>query len=359
MTIVGLDIGGANLKAATAAGEAVTVPFPLWQQPGQLAGALRGLLEQLPAADFLAVTMTGELADCYPNRAEGVRHILEAVEQVTAGRPAAVWQTAGEFVSAETACEFPELTSAANWHALATWAGRIVPAGYGLLLDIGSTTADCILLHDGSPEPRGLTDFERLQTGELVYTGVRRTPVFAVAGEVPLRTGKIPLAAELFATMRDVWLLEGQLAEDAADSDTADGRSATIPAAEARLRRAFCAMDQELSSAELHAAAAFLAAEQQGQLHRAVTRVIEAAGRPFPAEPAEHADPQAEVFAAQNCLIGQVLISGSGSFLAARIVETHPLLAEAETLRLDSLAGPAIATAACAYALAQLAAERC
>src|SRR5256885_9284124 len=51
-----------------------------------------------------------------------------------------------------------------------------------LLLDTGSTTTDIIPMINGVPVPVGRTDPHRLGTGELVYTGVRRTPVCAVLG---------------------------------------------------------------------------------------------------------------------------------------------------------------------------------
>src|SRR4051794_1172212 len=63
-TILGLDIGGANLKAATADKRAVSVPFPLWKQPDKLPAALAELVAKFPEAEELAVTMTGELCDC-------------------------------------------------------------------------------------------------------------------------------------------------------------------------------------------------------------------------------------------------------------------------------------------------------
>ena len=41
---------------------------------------------------------------------------------------------------------------------------------------------DIVYLNQGAAEPRGHTDLERLATGELVYTGARRTPICAVLG---------------------------------------------------------------------------------------------------------------------------------------------------------------------------------
>ena len=44
MAIIGLDIGGANLKAATADGAAQSRPFALWKRPRELAAELNKLL---------------------------------------------------------------------------------------------------------------------------------------------------------------------------------------------------------------------------------------------------------------------------------------------------------------------------
>ena len=47
MNVIGLDIGGANLKAADVNGRAVARGFALWKQPEQLTAELAALL-----ADF-------------------------------------------------------------------------------------------------------------------------------------------------------------------------------------------------------------------------------------------------------------------------------------------------------------------
>ena len=154
MQIIGLDIGGANLKAAGVDGAAVSSPFAIWREPERLGQELSALLSQLPVADAVAVTMTAELADCFGTKDQGVRRILDAVTDVAAGRPVVVWQTGGEFVSVEDAVEIPRLVAAANWHALATFAGRLTGEGPAVLLDVGTTTTDIIPLADGVPVPQ-------------------------------------------------------------------------------------------------------------------------------------------------------------------------------------------------------------
>src|SRR5262245_9426611 len=100
MSWLGLDIGGANLKAADGSGWARSVPFALWREPESLASQLNALFDDSPPATRLAVTMTGELCDCFPNKAEGVRRILAAVGQASVGREVWVYQVDGRFVSA-------------------------------------------------------------------------------------------------------------------------------------------------------------------------------------------------------------------------------------------------------------------
>lgn len=334
--VIGLDIGGANLKAAHSDGECRAKAFPLWQSPKQLAAELRNLIDEWLPARAIAVTMTGELADCFATKAEGVDRILASVESLAEDTPVAVWQTGGEFVSPDFAREFPLLVAAANWHALATFVGRMSPEGRSLLIDVGTTTCDIIPIENGLPMPSGRTDLDRLQSGELVYSGVRRTPVCAVAHSVPLGEGYIQLAAELFATMLDVYLLTGNIAEDGADCDTANGRPATIDAAHDRIARAICGDRTEVSLDQAQGIATFLADVQLQRLSGALTRVL----------------------SASEAAVETVLVSGSGSFLANRLVEKHPKLNSATMHELSSMFSAETAEAACAFAVAKLGVEQ-
>jgi probable H4MPT-linked C1 transfer pathway protein len=315
-SVLGLDIGGANLKAAHSNGAACLRPFDLWKDPAGLSGALRDLLRDMPTADLLAVTMTGELCDCFVSKREGVHAILEAVEAGAGPTPVRVWSTAGKFVSVNVARSEPLHVAAGNWHALATFAGRFAPDGPALLIDVGSTTTDIIPLRDGRPVPLGRTDPERLRTGELVYTGVRRTPLCALLDGIG--------AAEFFATALDVYLVLGMLPDDPSDRRTADGRPATRDAAHARLARMLCA-DLETSTKEERLALAARIHERQLRLLREAVGKVAALPR-------------------------TVILSGSGEFLAQELVPPGSLI-----VSLGERLGPDRSQAACAYALAVLA----
>src|SRR5262249_59450212 len=97
------------------------------------------------------------------------------------------------------------------------------------LVELGQTRIALIPLWEGEPRRKGRTDPERLKARELVYTGVRRTPVCALMDGDGM--------AEFFATTLDVYLVLGRIPEDRSDRDTADGRPATVDFAHARLAR--------------------------------------------------------------------------------------------------------------------------
>jgi len=335
MRALGLDIGGANLKAATSAGSACSDPFEIWRAPDELATRLKGLIGHVPPAELLAVTMTAELADCFSTKVEGVAAILRAVGEAAGGTPIVVWQTSGEFATPEQAVGRPMAVAAANWHALATWAGRLAPRGKALLIDIGSTTSDIIPLRDGRPVARGLTDLDRLLNHELVYTGLRRTPLCSVAEMVTVHGQPCRVAAELFATMLDVCLLLGIIPEDPSDRNTADGRPATIVCAHDRLSRMVCCDRDEIDLDEARSIAACFADRQRATLASAIDSVV----------------------SRDRDRLETVILSGSGEILAGRIVAEHPAAPDARIIRLADSLSPALAESACAYAVAVLAAE--
>lgn len=328
-----LDIGGANLKIADGVGFAAIHAFSLWRDPHALVVALRSLISGAPPADHVAVTMTGELADCYQSKTEGVTAILNAVERAVDGRHTRIYRTDGKLVSLQVALRDPAIVAAANWHALARFAGRLAKQGNGLVIDIGSTTTDIIGLKDGEPAMVGMTDTERLASGELVYTGVLRTPMAAIVRELPYRGKTCRAAAELFATMLDAYLLLDEVDEEPGNHHTADGRSMTKTAARGRLARMICADRDTFNYADAVAVAAAAAQAQRDMIATAAKEVIERLGGP----------PQT------------VVVSGRGEFLARRVAEE--VAAGASVVALSEKMDAAVSVCAPAHALAVLARE--
>ncbi|WP_305907590.1 hydantoinase/oxoprolinase family protein [Methylomarinum sp. Ch1-1] len=240
--IIGWDIGGAHVKAALLDGEGSVVdvlllPCPLWQGMAYLAEAVQTVLAHFSEPDCRhALTMTGELVDLFDSREQGVRRIIEAMLDYLQGKELAVYAGRRGFLSPANLSEQDCLDIASmNWLASASLAARTIDAG--LFVDIGSTTTDVLLLERGSVSAIGLTDYQRLVSAELVYTGIVRTAVMAVAQQALFNGQNMGLMAEYFATMADVYRITGELNEDHDLSDTADGGAKTAEASARRLSR--------------------------------------------------------------------------------------------------------------------------
>jgi len=317
--------------AATASSRVISCTA--WRRPDELAAELKTLLAHAPPCDHVAVTMTGELADCFQTKAEGVRRILEAVEQAVDGRATRVYSSSGDFVTTGAARLRSTDVAAANWHAVAKFAGRFARSGPALLVDLGSTTCDVIPLRNGAPAASGASDTARLLAGELVYAGVSRTPVCGLVSHLPWQGALCPVAREWFATTRDVYLLTGDVPEDRSDTETADGRPAVIDAARNRLARMICADSTSFSLEDARVAAQAIAARHAEHVAAGIRQVVARSGQRLTA----------------------VVVSGEGEFLAARAVGL--VLPDTRIVSLKSHLGEGVSRCAPAHAVAVLAAE--
>ena len=244
-----MDIGGANTKAAWLHGASlrtVSRPFEVWRDREALATVLREVAAEAGPADAVAITMTAELSDAFRTKREGVAFVLDAAEDALGDRPLSVLTTAGELVSVAAARARPWDVAAANWVATALAVADAHPDA--LLIDVGSTTTDIVPIAAGRVAATGHNDLERLLAGELVYTGVLRTNLAAIAPRVPVRGGWCPVASEYFAISADVHLVLGQLAPEAYDCPTPDGRPATVAFARERIARLVCADVEQLDA---------------------------------------------------------------------------------------------------------------
>jgi probable H4MPT-linked C1 transfer pathway protein len=271
---IGLDIGGANIKIADGQGRSMSLAYALWKEPQGLAAAIASLIADFgaPRDTPVALTMTGELADCYATKADGVRAIVGATLNAAQGRIVRVAAVDDRWLTPVEAKEETHLVAAANWRLGARLVGRSHPNGRGVWVDIGSTTTDVIPIEEGTVIAAGANDTQRLLAGELVYTGVRRTPVCALADRLPYRGQECPVAAEWFATTADIWLLLGQVPEDPNNCGTADDRPMVRPSAIERLARCVCADRTSFDESDALTAARHIAAIQIAKVADAIAR---------------------------------------------------------------------------------------
>jgi (4-(4-[2-(gamma-L-glutamylamino)ethyl]phenoxymethyl)furan-2-yl)methanamine synthase len=274
--VIGLDVGGANTKAAVVHGDGrvqiASKPFEVWREPEALANAMASVVARLGLDHSpVALTTTAELADVFPSKREGVLYVLEAARLALPGRRLRVITTAGELVGLQEALAAPLRCAAANWMATALFVARSLPDA--ILVDCGGTTTDVIPIASGEVAACGRTDLERLLHDELVYTGALRTNIAAVLSQVPIGGEPCPVSSELFAISADAHLMRGSLTPEQCTCTFPDGRGTSLPEVRSRLARVVCADPEQLAEGDLEAIAAAVEDAQVSSIAVALERV--------------------------------------------------------------------------------------
>ena len=262
--MIGIDVGGANLKVADDAG-IHSYYCPLYEG----APLVRLLMQhQSGSADPAAVVMSGELADCFTDKNEGIRFIVGAVKTV--------FPTA-KFYGTDAAFHDGAVLqlAAANWLAAADFLKDRYPDA--VLVDCGSTTTDIIPLTHFD-ELKGLSDLGRLKKGYLLYTGMLRTTVPAVLQTVTIDGEEVPVSAEYFAIAADAHLVLGTIDAGMYSCDTPDKKEKTELASLRRLARVVCSDLSEIGEENARGIAEQFRDTQKGLIRRNVRAVMDSSG---------------------------------------------------------------------------------
>ena len=125
----GWDVGGAHLKVAQADGQgrlfmAAQAPCQLWMGMDRLARALKDVRRHLRPSTRHAVTMTGELVDLFPSRAQGVARLIAAMNGKLGGAETTYYAGPAGWLGAHAARRRWRDVASANWHASGWLAAR-------------------------------------------------------------------------------------------------------------------------------------------------------------------------------------------------------------------------------------------
>jgi (4-(4-[2-(gamma-L-glutamylamino)ethyl]phenoxymethyl)furan-2-yl)methanamine synthase len=238
---IGWDIGGAHLKMAhiDPAGRILSIcqfPTPLWHGLEVLCQSLERAKNSITEKSVRhAITTTAELVDIFPDRITGLKQLTEHISNVLDKNSIQFFSGRSGWVLPDKTMKFAAQIASANWYATASFLTTCIE--HGILLDVGSTTTDIIAFAHGEVLNQGYTDYERLASGELVYTGIVRTPVMAIVRELYLDNHWQPVIAENFASMADIYRLTGDLQEEDDMLDTVDGAGKSVLHSARRLAR--------------------------------------------------------------------------------------------------------------------------
>jgi probable H4MPT-linked C1 transfer pathway protein len=284
VNVLGLDIGGANTKAAFLKTQDATMQelriaieyFPIWKKgKEQLPKVLEKLEKDVvnSALDGVGVTVTAELSDAYQTKKEGIRHVLDSVTEVFGDVPTFILDVEANLLPVKDAQRESLKVASANWAATGWMISKLIKDC--IVVDVGSTTTSIIPVINGKIAAEGKTDLEKLQNGELVYSGSLRTNVAAIVNGIPVRGRVARVSSELFAQSGDVHLILGNIGKEEYTTETCDGRGKTRREARARLARVVCADTDMLTEQEIVDMAKFVYDRQVEQISGGLKQVYE------------------------------------------------------------------------------------
>ena len=235
---LGLDIGGAHVKAV-GVDESQKVCFifyekcPVWESFFLLRQTLEKLLKTLGTNNTIfGITITAELSDCFKNRKYGAKQIFKLCLDLNID----FYFFSSKTQNFKKKINYIDICSM-NWLATGKYLKDRI--NEGVIIDFGSTTTDLVVIKNKKVINKYFTDYERINNFELIYTGLTRTPLFALSEKIILGNKSYYLIPEFFSSTADLYRVNKTLKKNLDLYDTSDKRSKTQLSSLRRISRNF------------------------------------------------------------------------------------------------------------------------
>ncbi|MFX1589683.1 MAG: hydantoinase/oxoprolinase family protein [Promethearchaeota archaeon] len=290
LNILGLDIGGANTKAALIQCNKLKIQksysyieyFPFWEQNlDQIPNLLKRIIGKLvnknqlrlKDLDYISITITAELSDAFQTKREGIEIIINSLNKVFNKDKMFFINTNCEFIKFQKVKNDYLSIAAANWVSTSLFLGKFIPKC--ILIDAGSTTIDIIPILGAKPKTIGKTDVERLINHELIYTGGLRATIPSITHFVRYKGEKVRISFEKFALISDIHRILNNISEKEYINDTADNRGKSIDHCYARLARIICMDFETIAKDDLYKIANYIYEKQLEIIQSEISQFME------------------------------------------------------------------------------------
>ena len=237
---LGIDIGGAHMKLI-GLDKKRSVCFADYRKCYVWEGlnSLKKEFEYINDLNFdketiCGITMTAELCDIFKSKKVGANQISNLCKKLKYNY--LFYSTKENTFTKDVKGNYKSIISM-NWHAVARFFSRYFKNL--IIIDFGSTTTDFICIKDGMIINEGVDDLSRLSEGELIYTGVVRTPLFSIQNKIIYKNKIYHIIPELFSSTSDLYRVNNFIEKDFDIDDEADHQGKSVTKSLIRISRSF------------------------------------------------------------------------------------------------------------------------
>ena len=234
---IGWDIGGAHLKSCVINNQKTVCSVDLCElwKTKELGYIIGQIIEQHAHNGIInnVITMSGEMCDIFENRDQGVKEILNYFKKFANTH---VYTRHCGIVNVKYNKKLQNIASA-NWHVIAKFMSKKL--ANAIIIDLGSTTTDFILIKNSKIINKRVDDFSGLSSQELLYVGCLRTPPYIFERSLRINKKDIHIIPENFSSLADVYRIIKKIPKSLYYSSTCDDKEKDIKACMVRFARNF------------------------------------------------------------------------------------------------------------------------
>ncbi len=240
LSFLGIDIGGAHIKLVglDEKQNVIIVKYRkcyIWKNPQKLLREIEFINSLSNNKKVLCgITMTAELCDIFSTRNSGAKTIRNKCRKIKFKK--LLYEKSKkvfESIDRSNPINFMSM----NWHATGRFIAKFLENA--ILIDFGSTTTDFVCIKKKKIMNVGFDDFSRIQNGELLYTGIIRTPIFGIKSSVNLNSKEFHIIPEFFSRTSDIYRVQGKIKKKFDIDEEADLSNKSVNSSYRRIARSF------------------------------------------------------------------------------------------------------------------------
>jgi probable H4MPT-linked C1 transfer pathway protein len=237
---LGIDIGGAHIKIVglDQFQNICLIKYRkcyLWKDPKKLKHEINFINSLSNNKNILCgLTMTAELCDIFPDRLTGAKIILNECKKIKF--KTFLYSNSKKVFEKFQSSNLSNLISM-NWHSIGRYLAMFV--NDAIVIDFGSTTTDFVCIKNGKIMNKAFNDFTRLLNGEILYTGLIRTPIFAIKQNIKYKSKTINIIPEYFSKTSDIYRVNKKIKKEFDIDDETDLSDKSIRGSYKRIARSF------------------------------------------------------------------------------------------------------------------------